>query len=532
MKKITFTFLIQVCFLWFMMPGLHAQTTVEFRQSDTYNMHATHFHTTWGSGNNYDGEEQLQIINSNWGAAAIGCDISSIPANATILSVVLDLYTSATIFGGQAFSDELRTTDADFDETTATYDSYSGSINETPVLGNISAAPVGGPMNANTLVSTDGNSDFVDYIQAELAGDKFLSFIIKRTGVNDGYTKFWSDDAPDESMRPTLKITYEISTYTLTVNGGTPATGDYEEGDVVNITADAPVQGKQFDAWTGDVANIADVNAANTTITMPASNVAITATYKDCTGPEAPTGLNAIVGNTKVTLHWNTVAGVDGYLIKYGTSQGGPYDLGPIAVNDGATDENKITGLTNETTYYFVITAIQGACESANSNEEQETPSETIDEFVSTHFAISTEGSGKNMGEDLMVNRTNGSPSSTTGFNEYTPILFVLDISAPGAEDNLDACITFSYDDSDLPEDMNEHTLVLFRYNEIDKKWEMIGGTVDTENNTVEYCGVNEFSQWTLGGKVPPPVPVSNTGIIIIIIALGLISFFGIRMRG
>lgn len=67
--------------------------------------------------------------------------------------------------------------------------------------------------------------------------------------------------------------------YVLTVNGGS-GDGSYEPGTEVGITADVPAPGMKFDAWTGDVANIADINAADTTITMPSGTTEITATYK------------------------------------------------------------------------------------------------------------------------------------------------------------------------------------------------------------------------------------------------------------
>ena len=68
--------------------------------------------------------------------------------------------------------------------------------------------------------------------------------------------------------------------YTLTVNSGN-GSGDYTEGTVVNIEADAAPEGQQFDQWTGDVPNVTNINSASTTVTMPASNVTLTATYED-----------------------------------------------------------------------------------------------------------------------------------------------------------------------------------------------------------------------------------------------------------
>jgi hypothetical protein len=60
------------------------------------------------------------------------------------------------------------------------------------------------------------------------------------------------------------------------VNSGT-GDGTYAAGTVVNITADAPAGGQVFSGWTG--ATVANPNAASTTLTMPAANTTVTATY-------------------------------------------------------------------------------------------------------------------------------------------------------------------------------------------------------------------------------------------------------------
>jgi len=66
--------------------------------------------------------------------------------------------------------------------------------------------------------------------------------------------------------------------YTLTVNDGT-GSGQYAENDSVNISATVPA-GQVFDAWTGDTQYLADATAASTTVTMPAQNITVTATFK------------------------------------------------------------------------------------------------------------------------------------------------------------------------------------------------------------------------------------------------------------
>jgi hypothetical protein len=73
--------------------------------------------------------------------------------------------------------------------------------------------------------------------------------------------------------------TPEIYHYDLTVNSGT-GDGSYNIGTEVIIAADAPPSADYvFDQWTGDVANVADLNDDTTTITMPAANTTVTASY-------------------------------------------------------------------------------------------------------------------------------------------------------------------------------------------------------------------------------------------------------------
>jgi hypothetical protein len=81
---------------------------------------------------------------------------------------------------------------------------------------------------------------------------------------------------------------FTVKTYTLTVTNGS-GSGEYEEGEVVNIAANTAPVGQKFAAWTGDVANVADVNSPTTTITMPAGVATITATYQVETSVESLT---------------------------------------------------------------------------------------------------------------------------------------------------------------------------------------------------------------------------------------------------
>jgi len=100
----------------------------------------------------------------------------------------------------------------------------------------------------------------------------------------DGAISFRSSERGTASQRPSIEITYEYvgDTYTLTVNSGT-GDGDYAESAVADITADTPPSGQEFDEWVGHTSGIADVSDPTTTLTMPAANQEVTATYTDKT---------------------------------------------------------------------------------------------------------------------------------------------------------------------------------------------------------------------------------------------------------
>ena len=107
------------------------------------------------------------------------------------------------------------------------------------------------------------------------------------TGVAATYTVTYN--ASDSAGNPATEVIRTVivsdgTTYSLTVDNGS-GDGSYVSGQVVNIVADAAPSGQRFEAWTGDIAFVGSVNSSSTTVTMPSSDVEVTATY----GP-APSG--------------------------------------------------------------------------------------------------------------------------------------------------------------------------------------------------------------------------------------------------
>ncbi|HEV2846135.1 MAG TPA: hypothetical protein VG477_14870 [Thermoanaerobaculia bacterium] len=89
-----------------------------------------------------------------------------------------------------------------------------------------------------------------------------------------------------------------------------------------------------------------------------------------CTPPAVPTGLTAAaVSPTQINLAWTGVSGATSYPVLRSTTNGGPY----ASAGSSATTSFASTGLTCNTTYYFVVNSSNGNCSSANSVQAQAT---------------------------------------------------------------------------------------------------------------------------------------------------------------
>ncbi len=104
--------------------------------------------------------------------------------------------------------------------------------------------------------------------------------------------------------------------------------------------------------------NAAGISAASTAIVI--------------SPPAAPTSLSAIPGDTQVTLSWTSIANATGYYLYSGTASNTVTTL--VAANYTGTSYTN-TGLTDGTTYYYVVAATNAAGLGPNSPEASATPS-------------------------------------------------------------------------------------------------------------------------------------------------------------
>lgn len=87
--------------------------------------------------------------------------------------------------------------------------------------------------------------------------------------------------------------------------------------------------------------------------------------------PPTPTGLTATAGNAQVALSWSAATGAASYNVKRAIASGGPYTTLTNVSTASFTDTTAVNG----TTYYYVVSALNGSGESANSSQVSATPS-------------------------------------------------------------------------------------------------------------------------------------------------------------
>lgn len=100
--------------------------------------------------------------------------------------------------------------------------------------------------------------------------------------------------------------------------------------------------------------------------------LAVTLTGCGDTKPDTPTGLNAVGGDGKVTISWNSRSSTT-YRLYWSTTSGGA-NIQTGTKIDPATSPYVLTGLTNGTPCYFAVMAVNTDGESPLSSEVSATP--------------------------------------------------------------------------------------------------------------------------------------------------------------
>jgi len=193
----------------------------------------------------------------------------------------------AQVYSGTSSGTTTALQQYDFTDTAARYvriTGYGNSENHWNSITEVEIHGWAGVLYTLTVNSGTGDGDYPENEVVDVSADAAPSGQVFSAWTGDVAQVADINDPSTTVVMPTSNVeitaTYVDVEYTLTVNSGS-GDGDYSVSTVVDISADTPASGKFFDAWTGDTSNIADINDSTTTITMPAGNMEITATYAD-----------------------------------------------------------------------------------------------------------------------------------------------------------------------------------------------------------------------------------------------------------
>jgi fibronectin type 3 domain-containing protein len=231
------------------------------------------------------------------------------------------------------------------------------------------------------------------------------------TGGNQTVQLVWSAPASNGGAAVT---SYNV--YRSTTPGGEGAT-PLATGVTKTTYADSAV--------TNGTAYYYTVAAVNSAGAGPQSGEA-TATPQ-ATAPSAPTGLAASAGNATVTLSWTAPnpngSPITGYNVYRSTTPGGE---GTTPLATGVTTTSYIdNAVTNGTTYYYTVAAVNAIATSAQSGEASATPKVPSAAYVGrvgsatvsttqTTTSVTVGGSGVATGHTLVVSVLLSSTKSLT----------------------------------------------------------------------------------------------------------------------
>jgi hypothetical protein len=166
----------------------------------------------------------------------------------------------------------------------------------------------------------------------------------------------------------------------------------------------------QTQAAISHLSNVS-VNGNSITVNVPQESVTlfVIPPAPPASAPPTPTGLTATPGNASVTLSWNASSGATSYNVYRGTSTGTETLLKSGVTGTTFND----TGLTNGTTYFYKVSAVNAAGESSLSSEVSATPESSAPSAPPTPTGLTaTPGNASVM---LSWNASSGA----TGYNVY-----------------------------------------------------------------------------------------------------------------
>src|SRR5262249_15958260 len=157
---------------------------------------------------------------------------------------------------------------------------------------------------------------------------------------------------PGGSTTYTVTVT-PLSGFTGTVNLSVGSESGFPTGITSGGFNPASITTGASSTLAKQTATSAVPYALSLTTTGPSGTISHTASTTLLVNLATPVGLSATAGNGQVSLSWQASIGANGYHVKRGKIDGGPYET--FACPSGTTVVD--TGLVNVTTYYYTVAA-------------------------------------------------------------------------------------------------------------------------------------------------------------------------------
>jgi len=156
--------------------------------------------------------------------------------------------------------------------------------------------------------------------------------------------------------------------------------------------------------------------AALASLTVTGGRLDVNNAIRSCIAPPAaPTGLTALGKDGSVALSWSGVAGATGFVVKRSDASGGPYAVAASGVTATTFTD---TTVVNDSTYYYVVSAINGLGESGDSNEAWARPKAPADLVVSA-LAVPAKAGAATAISASVTTRNQGPGTSTASTTRF-----------------------------------------------------------------------------------------------------------------
>ncbi|WP_169853159.1 DUF7594 domain-containing protein [Anaerohalosphaera lusitana] len=265
---------------------------------------------------------------------------------------------------------------------------------------------------------SDVTTDNVQSATLKLTPVSVVSGVTLRIRLVDDSLDGWQEDAITWNNQPTSSGSdVQLSSNNLTV----AQQYSIDVTSLVNQAMNANgVATFHIDSLTAGSSYMIDFASKEDAATSYHPVLDVTANTGDTTPPAAPTGLGATAGDGSVSLDWtdNSEGDLESYTVYRSTTSGSGYAAVAQGVSSSDYTDNTVT---NGTTYYYVVTAIDTSSnESGYSSEVSATPQgqQTVEMYVNS-IVMGSRNAGPNYWGQATVHIKDDTGANVSGATVY-----------------------------------------------------------------------------------------------------------------